>query len=107
VQREGTHRLGFSFPKACQNKRLCFFQRGDGLLPADSRVLFQKFIQSFSAFQIVKQSLERNARAAENGLSAVDFRILDNYTFRDTSHGDPPARIPIISSIRKNRSEKC
>src|ERR1035437_7729979 len=104
---EGTHRSGFSFLEACQNKRLCCFQRGDGVLPTDSRVLLQEFIQRFSAFQVIKQRLERDARAAENRFPAVNFRILDNYAVRNSSHGGPPARIPIISSIRKNRSEKC
>ena len=76
----GNHRLRIFIFEASQNKRLCFFERGDGGLPADSRVLLQKFIQRLPAFQIVKERLERDARAAENRFPAVDFRILATIT---------------------------
>ena len=109
MQLEGTHRSGFSFPKACQNKRLCFFQRGDGVLPADSGVLLQEFIQSFSAFEVVQQCLERDARAAEYWFPAVDFRILDNDAIRDTGSKSPRrlGETPVSSDRRASKSTGC
>jgi hypothetical protein len=58
-------------------------QRGDGGFPADSRELLQEFVQRFSAFQVIQQRLERDARPAENWFPAVDFRILENYAVRE------------------------
>src|ERR1700722_258396 len=96
-----------SFPEASQKKGLSLFQRSYGLLPADSRILFQEFIQRFPALQIVKQDLERNSRAAKDGFSAVDVRILNNYAFRDSSHRASPYRRQIISLSREECSEEC
>ena len=103
---EGIHRGETSFREASQEEGLGFFQRGDGLLTAYARILFQKFIQSFSTLQIVQQGLERDACAAKDGLSAVDVRILDNYALRGGRHMAPPGRVLIISSRWKKYSEK-
>ena len=38
---EGTRRSGFSFPEACQNEGLSFFQCGDGLLSGNAGILLR------------------------------------------------------------------
>src|SRR5271165_3757908 len=89
------------------SRGLSLFQRSHSLLATYSRILFQEFIQRFSALQIVKQGLERNARAAKDGFSAVDIRILNNHALRGGSHLTSPYRRSIISLRREESSEKC
>ena len=54
-------------------------------------------------FQIIDQSLERDAGTSENGFATVDIGILDNDTFRVSSHSKPPACEPIITLLCKYR----
>src|SRR5580704_11184385 len=90
MQPEGTRQSGFSFPEACQNKRLCFFQCRNGDFPAHAWILFEEFIERLSAFQVIEERLERDARASEHRFSAVDIWILNNDAFRAIRHRDPP-----------------
>src|SRR6266403_4246108 len=92
---------------AARETQPCFLDCGNGKFAADARIRFQKLIQRVAPFQIVNQDFERNAGSAEDRFSAKNIRVLDDYIFRDSGHGGPPARIPIISSIHQYCSEKC
>jgi len=41
----------------------------------DGRKIIQKDLQGVSGFQVIEERLDRNARASENGSSAVDIEI--------------------------------
>ena len=99
--------MRISFLRTRRHERLCFFQSGDGLLSADSRVLLQEFIKRIPAFQVVQEGLERHACSSEDRLTAKDFWIPDDYALKIRSQGEPPSQILIISPITKNRREKC
>src|ERR1700674_1216359 len=99
------HLPGLSF-QLCDKTQPCFLDGGNGKFTADARILFQKLIQCVAPFQIVNQDFERNASSAEDRLSTENVRVLDDCIFRDSSHGDPPARILIISPIRKDCPRK-
>lgn len=82
----------------------CFFERRDGGLTANSRILLQEFIQRFSALQIIEQCLERNARSAKNWFPAMNFRVSDDYALRARHHSsltEPNYRITSSCQTRK------
>jgi hypothetical protein len=107
LRQEDIHQPELSFAEASKHQRLSFFQRRDGLLAADSRILFQELIQRISGFEIVQESLKRDSRSAKNGLSAMDVGILDNHALRVGGHGESLPRCSIISSNHKTAQKKA
>ena len=69
------------------------FKSGDGGLTSHSGKVIQEFIQSLPAFQIVKQSLERDACAGENRRSSENLRILHD-DLSALRHNSLPFQLP-------------
>lgn len=79
------------------------FGRSIRLLALDGREVFHKLVHRSSAFEILDQGLNRNARASENRLTAHNFRInCDEGFARD--HCDRNTTTPFtLPSLQKPR----
>lgn len=51
------------------------FEKGNGLLARNRRILFQKFVEGLAALNIIQQRPHRNPRAGEARLTTHDFRV--------------------------------
>jgi len=56
-------------------ERVSEFQRGDSEIPGNGREVVKKFIKGLAPFDVVQQSLKRNASAAEHRSPAEDIVI--------------------------------
>ena len=54
------------------------FQRADRLVARNRGEVIQEFVQAISAFQVINQVAQRDARTDKDGSSAEDFRIAVN-----------------------------
>jgi hypothetical protein len=55
----------------------------------DCGEVLKEFVQRLPAFQIVQQSLKRDARSSENGSSPEDIGVLDDYLVFLSEHDIP------------------
>src|SRR5438270_1315493 len=87
-----THSSNSSFSlKARKNNCLRLFKPGNRFLTGHGRKFVQKLVQRFPVFQIVEQSLKRDARATKNRLAAKDVRVFDDDRHRRKSSGNMQA----------------
>jgi hypothetical protein len=64
-------------------KLLSFFECSDGHLAGEAGESLQKLFQCFSAFQRIKQRLQRDAGSPKDGCAPEDLRVpYDDRTFR-------------------------
>jgi hypothetical protein len=69
-----------------EEKQFALLQSGDGGFASDGGKVIQKLSQRLPAFEVVKQRLKGDARAAKDGCSTENFWI-SRYDLIYTNHG--------------------